>query len=171
MGVDLELVAGQRVSGPDAGDPLALSEKSGRLYVVGGFRPRVDGGFQNTEGEARRAVHLRVVEGYAAGQPSPVDARKFLYGLFFAKELAPGYLLIGVALTSVAIEDHSIVCGEPRGDYFLTLHAVSVRRHEEGQGVHLMWGDAHQGISLTARGANATDISRLHIAEAAVDYL
>ena len=171
LGANIELLAVDPIAHPRAAHAALVPEKSRRLGVIGGDGSAAHGGLDEGEHEARRVVHLPVLEYRAAGEGALLELGKEIEGFGAGEELRAGDAARFIGDARISAQREQVVDVHPGGQECLALTAVSVGRNQDRQRGDQMRGDAQHRGALGTRGAQPPDIGVLQIADAAMDHL
>ena len=168
---DLQRRVSDEVAAAHAHDAIALAQEVRDLDVVRRPRAAFHRRLEDGEPQARRVVHLAVVEEPRTGEPLGVEPREAVHALVAGQEAPPGNAARGVVDAAVPVEGEQVVGQEGRPQEALPLEALGVSGDGDGQRVREMWRGAQQGPPVAARLADASEVHVLQIADAAVDHL
>ncbi len=159
------------IAHPRAAHAALVPEKSRRLGVIGGERSTAHGGLDEGEHQARRVVHLPVLEYRPAREGALFEFGEQLEGLGTRQQLRARDAARVIGNACISAERQQIVDIHAGGQECLALAAVPVGRNQDGERRDQMRRDAQHRGALGTGGAQPADIGVLQIADAAVNHL
>src|SRR5688572_25579924 len=168
---DLDLLAAQAVSGPDADDAIALPKESVRFDIVACRGTGLDRGLHERQHQPRRAVHLAVVEDGGAREVPIVELRVQVEQFRAAEQARERDPARAVRDAGITVEREEVVEVHAGAEKRLALAAAAIDRNDDRQRGDEVGCDAQQRASFPARGAQSRNIQVLEIANPAVNDL
>src|SRR5579872_3004507 len=122
------------------------------------------------ENQARRVVHLTILEYGRPGESLNCDVREQLKGLAPAEETCSAYTASRILHVPVDVSAQRVIDKHPRPEEPTAALAAPVGRNDKGQGSNQVRGNAQKYRTLKARGAQTPDVGMLEVADATVHH-